>query len=144
LLSNLIQNNKNWLKHLIFNFTFVKVIAFSIIYIFGCIFFFIIKFYFLKNYLFIFYSGENDVNNFIFMSDIIAINSYLVTIFYILFTVTVVVLSLMNWRENDFIIEKLQLLETFYGITLFYSIFAKGILYIPILIIKIIDVLSFI
>lgn len=144
LLSNLIQNNKNWLKHLIFNFTFVKVIAFSIVYIFGCLFFFIIKFYFLKNYLFIFYSGDNDVNNFIFMSDIIAVNAHLVTIFYILFTVTVVVLTLMNWRENDFIIEKLQLLETFYGITLFYSIFAKGLLYIPLILTKIINVLSFI
>lgn len=144
LLNNLIQNNKNWLKHLIFNFTFVKVIAFSIIYIFGCVFFFIIKFYFLKNYLFIFYSGDSDTNNFIFMSDVIAVHSYLVTIYYILFTVTVAVLSLMNWRENDFIIEKLQLLETFYGITLFYSIFAKVLLYIPLLIIKFIDVLSFI
>lgn len=54
LLTSLIQNNKNWVKSLFFNFTIVKVIAFSIIYIFACSFFFIIKLYFLKNYVFFF------------------------------------------------------------------------------------------
>ena len=142
LLSSLIQNNTNWLKHLIFNFTFVKIIAFSIVYLFGCAFFFIVKFYFLKNYLYIYYSGDADVINYLFVTDLMCSHSYLVTIFYILFTVTVISLALMNWRDNDFIIEKLQLFESMYGVIMFYSMWAKGMLYTPIVWYRFIDVLS--
>jgi hypothetical protein len=110
--------------------------------LFGCFFFFIIKFYFLKNYLYIYYSGDVDVINYLFLTDLISSHSYLVTIFYILFTVTVITLALLNWRDNDFIIEKLQLFESMYGVIIFYSIWAKSMLYTPIVLYKFIDVLS--
>ena len=106
------------------------------------LFFFIIKFYFFKNYIYIYYGGDVDIINYLFLTDIISSNSYLVTIFYMLFTITVITLALMNWRDNDFIIEKLQLFESMYGVILFYSIWVKGILYTPIVWYRFIDVLS--
>jgi hypothetical protein len=121
----LIQNNKNWIKHLVFNFTIVKIIAFSIIYIFGIVFFFFIKFYFLKNYNFFFYSGEIEVTDYIFLSDLFWTQSHLLSIFYILFTVTIVALTLMNWRENEFFIEKMQLLTNILGVLTFYTMTSR-------------------
>jgi hypothetical protein len=113
------------MKHLIFNFTFVKVIAFSIIYAFGMLFFFIVKFYFLKNYLFFFYSGEIEVTDYIFLSDLFWTQSHLLSIFYTLFTVTIISLSLMNWRENEFYIEKIQLFTTILGVLTFYTMTSR-------------------
>jgi NADH-quinone oxidoreductase subunit L len=136
LITLLIQNNKNWLKHLVFNFTIVKVIAFSIIYLFACCFFFIIKFFFLKNYIFFFFSGDVEVSDYYFISDLILVQSHLVSIYYILFTVTLFILVLMNWRENFFFIERLELLTTLFGLVVFYVICARSLMYIHLGLVK--------
>ena len=128
LLTALIQNNPNWIKDLLFNFTVVKVIAFSIIYIFGCSFFFVIKFFFLKNYYFIFYSGSFETNDFMYLSELFHSSSHLMSIFYSLFVVTIFVLVLMNWRENEFFIEKVKLVLNLVGVVTFFSMCAYFII----------------
>lgn len=124
----LIQNNPNWLRKFLFNFTFVKIIAFSIIYIFSCSFFFFVKFFFLKNYYFIFYSGSFDTNDFMYLNELFYSSSHLMSIFYILFTVTILVMVLMNWRENEFFIERLQLIVSLFGVVTFFCICSTIIL----------------
>jgi NADH-quinone oxidoreductase subunit L len=120
IVSALIQNNSNWVKHLLFNFTIVKVIAFSIIYLFSCSFFFFVKFYFLKNYYFIFYTGSFETNDYMYLNTLFYSNSHLISIFYILFVVTIFVLVLMNWRENEFYIERIKLFTDLLGVVTFF------------------------
>lgn len=128
ILSALIQNNPNWIKHLLFNFTIVKVIAFSIIYLFGCSFFFFIKFFFLKNYYFIFYSGSFETNDFMYLSELFYSSSHLMSIFYILFVTTIFILVLMNWRENEFFVERIKLFISLLGVVTFFSVCGSIIL----------------
>jgi NADH:ubiquinone oxidoreductase subunit 5 (subunit L)/multisubunit Na+/H+ antiporter MnhA subunit len=121
ILTTLVQNNKNSLKCLVFNFTFFKIIAFSIIYIFSCSFFFLIKFFFLKNYYFIFYSGSFETNNFIYLSELFFSSSHLMSIFYIFFVLTIITLILINGRENEFFIERVNLLIQLLGVITFFN-----------------------
>lgn len=122
LIVSLLQNNKKSVKDLLWNFTFAKLAAFFILFCFGSVFFFMVKAYFLKNYFFIFYSGEVTINNYLFISDLILAQSHLISIFYILFTVTLAVLTLQNWRENEFFIERFQLISTIFNLIIFYGI----------------------
>ena len=117
-----LQNNKNFLKKFVFTFTFVKFFAFSIIYIFSCFFFIIVKFYILKHYAFFYYSGDIQVSDYAFLNDLLIVKSYLMTIYYILFLTTAVTLILLNWRENYFIIEKIEICQNVLGILLTYAI----------------------
>lgn len=121
----LIQNNKNWVKHLLLNFTFIKFVAFFIIYSFSCIFFFIVKFYILKNYAFYYFSGDIAVNDYAFLNNLIVVRSYLSTLYYILFLITIFILVFMNTRENYFFIEKSEIFLVILGLFTFYTI-CKG------------------
>jgi hypothetical protein len=93
--------------------------------------------------MFIYYSGDLDINNYLFITDLFSTHKYLLVIYYIFFTVTIVVLVLMNWRENEFMIEKIQLLETLYAIITFYSVWAKILFLLPIFFYYVLNVLSF-
>jgi hypothetical protein len=118
----LIQNNKNWVKDVFFNFTFVKFVAFSIIYLFSCAFFIIVKFYILKNYAFYYYSGGIEVSDYAFLNDLLIAKSHFISIYYILFATTMLSLLLINWRENYFFIEKFEMYQVMFGLLLFHSI----------------------
>jgi len=125
----LIQNNFMNFKALVYKFTVTKVVAFSIIYIFSIFFFIIVKFYILKHYIFFIYLPETQVNDYMYLANILKIQSHLTTIYYILFSITVAVLLLLNWRENYFFIEKLELLTTLFVITVFLYIYSRLIFY---------------
>jgi hypothetical protein len=116
----LIQNNKNWIKYLVFNFTFFKFIAFFIIYSFSCIFFFIVKFYILKNYTFFYYSGDIQSSDYLYVNDLLLVQSHLISIYYILFLTTVVALVMGSYRENYFFIEKMELYQSIFSLIIFY------------------------
>jgi hypothetical protein len=118
----LIQNNKNWIKSLVFNFTFVKFIAFSIIYTFSCLFFFIVKFYILKNYKFFYYSGDIQTSDYLYINDLLLVQSHLISIYYVLFLVTIVTLLMVSYRENYFFIEKMELYQSIFSLIVFYSL----------------------
>lgn len=126
----LLQNNKNFVKKLVFNFTFVKFIAFSIIYVFSCFFFIIIKFYILKHYAFFYYSNDIEVSDYAFLNDLIIIRSHLITIYYILFLTTAVTLILLNWRDNYFLIEKIEICQNILGLIITYVITTRLMLLI--------------
>lgn len=120
-----LQNNLNNIKDLSLNFTYIKFIAFFIIYLFSVIFFIITKYYILKNYSFFLFSKELNTNDFNFLSDLIVVKSYLISIYYILFTISICILILMNWRENFFYIEKLNIIINIVGFLSFFLIFNK-------------------
>jgi len=126
----LLQNNKHFIKNLVFNFTFVKFLAFTLIYLFACIFFIIVKFYILKHYVFFYYSNDIEVSDYAFLNDLIVVKSYLITIYYILFLTTAVTLVLLNWRENYFLIEKIEIYHNILGIILTYAITTRLMLLI--------------
>lgn len=92
----LLQNNKNFIKKFVFSFTFVKFIAFCIIYLFSCVFFIIVKFYILKHYSFFYYSNDITVSDYAFLNDLIVVRSHLITIYYILFLTTAITLIFLN------------------------------------------------
>jgi NADH:ubiquinone oxidoreductase subunit 5 (subunit L)/multisubunit Na+/H+ antiporter MnhA subunit len=91
-----LQNNINNNKYFITFFTFAKYIAFCIIYIFSFFFFIIVKYYILKNYFFMNYSEGLYTNNLVFLVSYLNLQKHLVSIFYILFVVTLVILLLQN------------------------------------------------
>lgn len=91
-----LQFNKNLFKKLFFNFTYFKVIAFTIIYLFSIFFYIIIKYYILKNYIIINYSNTFYINEFLYLQNIINSKSYLVSIYYTLFTSVTLILILQN------------------------------------------------
>jgi len=126
----LIQNSLLKLKNFTYKFTVTKVIAFSIIYIFSIFFFIIVKFYILKHYIFFIYLPETQINDYMYLSNVLKIQSHLTKIYYILFLITVVVLLLLNWRENYFFIEKLELLTTVFAIIVFFYISNGFIFYL--------------
>lgn len=126
----LLQNNKNFIKKLVFNFTFVKFFAFSIIYLFSFGFFIIVKFYILKHYAFFYYSNDISVSDYAFLNDLLVVRSHLITIYYILFLTTAVTLILLNWRENYFLIEKIEICQNVLGFIISYIITTRLIILI--------------
>lgn len=84
----LLQNNKKNLKNLFKTHTFIKIISFSILYIFAALFYIIIKYYILKHYFFFYYTNDTQVNDYLFLNDLFLARSYLVSIYYVLFTLT--------------------------------------------------------
>ena len=80
----LIQLHKNSLKNLLKNFTFIKFIAFSIIYLFAIIFFIIVKSYILKHYIFYYYTNDIITNEYYYLNNLLIVKSYLITIYFFL------------------------------------------------------------
>lgn len=92
----LIQNNKKNLKNLFKNHTFIKIVAFSILYLFAAIFYIIVKYYILKHYIFFYYTNDIQVSDYAFLNDLFVVRSYLITIYYILFIATLIGMSILT------------------------------------------------
>jgi NADH-ubiquinone oxidoreductase chain 5 len=91
-----IQNNTSANKYFVLFFTFSKYLAFILLYLFATFFFIIVKYFVLKNYLFI-YNGETVyVNNIMFLAKYTNLQKYLVSIYYTLFLITVLILLLVS------------------------------------------------
>ena len=90
----LIQNNLVNFKDFFFNFSYLKVIAFFILYIFSIIFYIIIKLYFLKNYIIFSHSSEIIINDYKFLANFFYLKNYLMSIYYTLFTIIILILIL--------------------------------------------------
>lgn len=125
-----LQMNKFFSKKLLFNFTFFKFFAFFIIYLFSIIFYIIIKYYILKNYIIFNYSNIFGTNELLFLQDTINIKSYLISIYYILFTMTVIILTLQNWRGSVSAIHKINTIVFLFGIVTFLPLCNKLFAYI--------------
>lgn len=119
--------NKNILNHKYYflNFTFLKYIAFFIIYIFSIFFFITIKYFILKNYHYYYYSNTVNINNLLFLENILKTKLHLISIFYILFTGVGLYLILQNWRNNYFYKENLYFLICKFIFLNFYVYFVS-------------------
>jgi len=91
-----LQMNKKISKKFLFNFTFFKFFAFFIIYLFSICFYIIIKYYILKNYIILNYSNSFYTNELPFLQNLIKTKSYLISIYYSLFSLTVFILIIQN------------------------------------------------
>lgn len=109
-------------KYFFFNSTFLKTIAFFIIYLFSIFFFIIIKFFILKNFLYSYYSSLTFINDFIFLQNHFKLKKHIITIFYIFSNIVIIALILQNWRTNYFIIEKINAIYFFIIFFVFFSI----------------------
>lgn len=126
----LLQMNKNFSKKFLFNFTFFKFFAFSIIYTFSIFFYIIIKYYILKNYIIFNYSGNISVNEFPFLQNLINSKSYLISIYYILFSIVISILIIQNWRGSSLASFKINLLITTFSILAFFPVCNKIFIYL--------------
>lgn len=122
----LIQLHKKSLKDLFKNFTFIKFFAFSIIYIFAILFYILVKSYILKHYIFYYYSNSIVTNEYFYLNNLLTVKSYLITIYYIFFTATIVGMILLTSRSTFFYIENIEALVTLLGICIFHLITVKS------------------
>lgn len=104
------------------DFTLSKVFAFFIIYIYSVLFFLVMKLYILKVYLFIQYSPTIMTNELNFLNDYLLLKSYLVSIFYTLFTAVIFILFINSNRTNYFFLEKISLVKQILLFILIYRL----------------------
>ncbi len=120
-----LQFSKKLSKKFLYNFTFFKLFAFSIIFVFSIFFYIIIKYYILKNYIILNYSNLFYTNEFPFLTTFITTKSYLISLYYLLFTVATIVLILQNWRGSNMFNLKLNNLISLFGIIALFPIINK-------------------
>lgn len=89
-----LQNYKTLFNNLFLNFTYIKFFAFFILYIYAFIFFIILNFYILKFYFFYTQSNHIVTNELAYLGNMIFFKSQTISIYYKLFTLTVVILLL--------------------------------------------------
>ena len=94
-----LQNDTNY-DNFNFNFNIFKYIAFIIIFVFSLLFFFIIKLFILKNFLFFSTNNKTLINDYLFLNKCILNKSILISIFYRLFSFVIVILINLNTRNN--------------------------------------------
>jgi NADH:ubiquinone oxidoreductase subunit 5 (subunit L)/multisubunit Na+/H+ antiporter MnhA subunit len=106
----LVQNNMFLRNKFLFGFTYSKFFSFTIIYMFSMMFFFIIKYFFLKNYIFFYYIPETVTNEYKFFQNYFTLKKYIISIYYNLFTIIIIILILNNFRGNYFYHNKIEIL----------------------------------
>lgn len=104
-----LQNYSKLFSNVLLNFTYVKFFAFLIIYVYTLFFFIIIKFYILNLYFFFNHLPENSFNELKYLTSFLYLKKYLVSSFYIFFTLFIITLSLNGNRTNYFFSTKLSL-----------------------------------
>jgi hypothetical protein len=85
-------------------------------------FFLIVKLYISKLYIFTTHSSEVLVNDLKFLAPYIFLKKHLISLYYCLFTITVIVLILNSWRTNYFYLQKITLIQNILSFTIFWSI----------------------
>lgn len=118
----LIQNYSSLFNKYFSQYTASKLFAFLSIYIYAILFYLIMKFYLLNIYIYFQHSPEVSVNDLKFLGDYIFLKKHLISIYYILFNITVLVLILNSWRANYFYIEKITILRQILLFVIFYRI----------------------
>lgn len=124
-----LQMNKTKFKNFFLNVTFFKIFAFIIIYSFSILFYIVIRYYITKNYIIFQYSSITQISEFMYLKNIIMSKSYLVSIYYSLFTVTCLVLILQNWRGSFSANLKLSIIVSLFGTFTFLKLVNKIFFY---------------
>jgi NADH:ubiquinone oxidoreductase subunit 5 (subunit L)/multisubunit Na+/H+ antiporter MnhA subunit len=128
----ILQNNKKIQNSYVF-FTYVKFIAFLIIYIYACCFFFILKFYILKNYTNIALTPQTTTNIFQLVFLNLEFKNHLIKIYYLLFTLAVIIIILQKNRTNYFYLQSNQIILTSVVLILFINIISTILQYVILL-----------
>jgi len=119
-----LQNNTFVSKYFVLFFNFSKYLAFILLYLFSVLFFIVVKYFVLKNYLFI-YNGETVyVNNLMFLTKHTNLQRHLVSLYYILFFMTILVLLLVGWRSSFFAFERFSLVFSLLAFVYFLILFS--------------------
>lgn len=129
----LMQNNLNYLQNKYLYHSVAKLVSFWILYIFAVFLYILVKYYFLKHYFFFYHTNTVQVNDYMFLTDLFVVKSYLIKIYYTLFITVIVCLILVNPRTNYFYDEKMNLIVLCLGFLVFYSIYTKLIMLSPVL-----------
>lgn len=118
----LLQNYPSLQNKFSSDFTFSKVFSFFTIYVYSVVFFLVMKLYLLKIYLFIQYSPTIMTNELKFLNDFLLLKGYLISIFYILFTLVIFILFINSNRTNYFFSEKISIAKQILLFILLYRI----------------------
>ena len=119
-----LQNNTSVSKYFVLFFNFSKYLAFILLYLFSVLFFIVVKYFVLKNYLFI-YNGETVyVNNLMFLTKHTNLQRHLVSLYYTLFFMTILVLLLVGWRSSFFAFERFSLVFSLLAFIYFLILFS--------------------
>ena len=125
-----LQNYKELLNKYLLSFTYVHVFSTFIIFIMAIFFYLIVKFFILKFYIIFNYSGIFVSNELIFMTKFFYIKKNLISIFYSLFLLLIVVMFLNNTRYNYFYLQTYKIFTLILNFFLFLPIVNLGISYL--------------
>lgn len=89
-----VQNYNISFKNDIYNFTFLKFFAFIVIYVYSFIFYFIVKYYVFDIYIYLYHSSEILINDLNYLTSFIKLKKYLISIYYLLFKLIILILIL--------------------------------------------------
>lgn len=101
-LLGLLHLSNNSMKNLFKNYSFLKLMAFYIVYIFSAVFYCLTKYYILKHYIFFYYTDEFQTSDYKFLNNLLVSNAHLIGIYYVLFFTVVIALILISWRGIGF------------------------------------------
>lgn len=118
----LMQNHKNVKEAFWSQFTVAKLIAFCVIHVYALCFFLIVKLYISKLYIFTTHSSEVLVNDLKFLASYIYLKKHLISIYYCLFTITIIVLVINSWRTNYFYMQKISIIQNILSFTMGWTI----------------------
>ena len=117
-----LQNYSELFNGLFLNFTYVKFFAFFIIYLYTIFFFIIIKYYILNLYFFFGHLPNNIFNELKYLSNFVYLKKYLISIFYIFFTIVLLVLVFNSNRGNYFFNQKFDILNQIFLLLITFNI----------------------
>ena len=106
-----LQNYKLLFKENFFNFTISKFIAFLILYLYGILFYILIKYYIFNIYIFTTNQPIIHHSDIIYVNNCVYAKKYLVSIYYQLFTLIGIILLLNSNRTQYFFLQKVSLLR---------------------------------
>lgn len=114
-IQNILTNKISWS----FNFTYSKFFSFLIIYLFASLFYTVINFFFIKNYIFFYYSPETITNEYKFFENYFFLRKYIVSIYYTLFFLLSSILVLNSWRTAFFSHDTFEIIINLWGLFIF-------------------------
>ena len=102
---------KNIISYKLNNFfTIIKLIAFFTIYSYSVIFFIFLKLYILKQYNYSLHLPNTLTNDIKYLSLFTISNEFVIKLFYVFFTVSILILTINSWRTNFFYLFKITIL----------------------------------
>jgi NADH-quinone oxidoreductase subunit L len=117
-----LQNYPKLFNNILLNFTYLKLFAFLIIFFYTLMFYIVLKYYILNIYFFFDFLPTNLYSDLKYLGEYVYLKKYLVSIFYVFFTLSIIALVLNSNRNNFFFNIKHNLLTCVLTLLVFYNI----------------------